>query len=282
MYNKKKKEVVIPFLMGIILLLSLSLVMAHGDEVDEHEEELTINSEETQQQSLKIILIAGGIAIVLVIGAILHGNLQERGKWILFLGIAIPIVIATLFSAGSTIYLNVISSTKGPVHWHTDFEIWKCGEKIDLKDPTGLSNRLGSAVFHEHGDDRLHVEGVVVNPRDASLHNFFDFIGGELSLNKLLVPTNEGFLTALDGERCNGQPGKLQVFVYSIGNPDDNKNWIYQQKKIDDFTDYILAPYPGVPPGDCIIIEYDVDKPLTDKLCSSYALAVEQGELRGS
>ena len=123
-------------------------------------------------------MIASIIVGVLILFAIYDKDRSEKTKIFLFLGIIIPIVLVTIYSAGSTIYLNIISETQGPVHWHADFEIWDCGQKIDLINPTGFSNRVGNPVFHEHGDDRIHVEGVVVEKKDVDLHSFFEVIGG--------------------------------------------------------------------------------------------------------
>ena len=51
------------------------------------------------------------------------------------------------------------------------------------------------------------------------------------------------------------------------------------QEKLTDYEDYILAPQSLVPPGDCIIIEFDKYKESTDNLCESYRIALERGDL---
>ena len=158
MYGSKKR-----FLSSILVFLVLIVfsfnVTAHGDE-EEQEDELDIVSD-LKNISYKLIIAASVIVIVVIAVSIASKPKTEKAKIFLFLGIAVPTLIATIFSAGSTVYLNINSETKGPVHWHADYEIWNCGEKIELVDPKGLSNKVGDAVFHEHDDDRVHVEGVV-------------------------------------------------------------------------------------------------------------------------
>jgi len=56
-----------------------------------------------------------------IIGKIRDDKLHKNLKKILFAAIVIPVVAATIFLAGSTIYLNSVSSSGGPVHWHADF-----------------------------------------------------------------------------------------------------------------------------------------------------------------
>lgn len=271
-------------LLVFILFTSFSLVIAHGDGISEELKKAALQDRSLalKQQALSFIVVAGLIAIVLVSIAIVYKKKSETVKWFLFLGISIPIILATLFSAGSTIYLNLMSETAGPVHWHADFELWKCEQQLDLLDPEGLINRIGSTSFHEHGDNRIHVEGVVIKREDVTLHRFFELFGGVLTSTTLLVPSNEGFVAAQNGELCNGQAGKLQVFVYKVLNPEEHGNWVYKQEKISDFTEYVLSPQPNIPPGDCIIVEFGEDKKRTDKICGSYELAISRGELSGS
>ena len=162
---KKKCLVSLLFLYGSVLS---SIVLAHGGD------EPTFRIEEVlTKASLEVIFIASVIIIACTGMAMLYEKKWKNHKQLLFLGIMIPTIIATLVLVGSTLYVNVISETKGPVHWHADFEIWVCGEKVDILDPKGLSNRIGTSVFHEHNDNRVHVEGVVVDKKDVSLDEFF-------------------------------------------------------------------------------------------------------------
>ena len=265
----------------VILFLLFSVVFAHVEDEVIHEEETIDLEQYIRSTSSNYIMIASIIVGVLILFAIYNKDKSEKTKIFLFLGIIIPIVLATIYSAGSTIYLNIISETQGPVHWHADFEIWDCGQKIDLINPTGFSNRVGNPVFHEHGDDRIHVEGVVVEKKDVDLHSFFEVVGGIINDDYLYFPIDDGYVEISNEDLCNGQEGKLQMFLYKVVNPDDNKNWIFEQQKLENFEDYVLSPYSQIPPGDCIIIEFDAEKESTERICSSYEVVIQRGELSG-
>ena len=178
-----------------------------------------------------------------------------------------------MYLTGSTIYLNVVSESKGPVHWHADFEIWNCGEAIDLIDSTGLSNRVGIPVLHEHGDNKIHVEGIVVEKSHADLHSFFEAVGGSLTNNYFAVSTNKGIIEMRNGDLCNGVAGKLQAFIYKT------ENNVVKQEKLENFDEYVLSPYSNTPPGDCIILEFNEDKDKTEHICNSYKIAIEKGDI---
>ncbi|MEK6939790.1 MAG: hypothetical protein AABX31_03610 [Nanoarchaeota archaeon] len=234
-----------------------------------------------KNRSMVVIVVTSIIVTDLVILAIISKRKLNNHKKLLFSLMVIPIIAATLYTAGTTIYLNHISATKGPVHWHADFEVWNCGKKLDVINPNGLSNRIGTPVFHEHNDFRIHIEGVVIKTEDVALDNFVNVIGGALSEESLGVPTNEGIVLLRNGDLCSGKPGKVQVFVYTVANPQESGKWIYTQEKIEDYANYVLAPYSHVPPGDCIIVEFDREKERTDKICTTYQVALDQGELHG-
>ncbi len=268
------------FLIFAFLLL-VSSVYAH-----EGEDEVEITSVSSDglvdyfaSTSVYYVLAGSAIVILITLISIFYRRKSEKAKLALFLLILIPVVLVTFYITGTTIYLNYMSQTRGPVHWHADFEIWACGERIDLVNPEGFSNRIGSPVFHEHGDDRIHVEGVVINKNHVSLRRFFYFVGGTLDEDLLELPINRGIFSVKNGDLCNGKPGELQVFVYNVLNPDDTKEWKYEQAKIEDFENYVLSPYPNVPPGDCIIVEFDADKNKTDKVCKTFEVAAGQGYL---
>jgi len=264
----------------IIIAISIfsAIVFSHEEELVEATEGL---AEILKSNSVEFITIAAFLVSILVLVSLTIKNKSEETNWLLFLGIAIPIILATGYSAYSTIYLNVISETKGPVHWHADYEVWSCGEKIDLVKATGLSNKVGNPIFHSHGDNRIHVEGVVVDTNGVDLHNFFETVGGYLENDRIEMPTNGRTLVMKNGDLCNGKEGKLQVFLYKIKNPEDTKKWIFEQQKLENFEDYVLSPYSQIPQGDCIIIEFGEDKQTTDHICVTYRNAIERGELSG-
>ncbi|MBI4018659.1 MAG: hypothetical protein HY364_00210 [Candidatus Aenigmarchaeota archaeon] len=227
-----------------------------------------------------------GLAALLILTAIsmLYGKKAKDGtKKTLMAFFILAAIGTTLYLAGGTVYTNMISETGGPVHWHADFEIWNCGTKLDLIDPTGLSNRVGSSEIHEHGDDRIHVEGVLIRKNEASLHHFFELTGSEFTNDHLMLQTNGGYSEMTNGQTCNGKVGKLQAFLYRITNPNTvtKTGFIYEQVKLDNAGDYVLSPYINVPPGDCIIIEFGEEKNSTDKICETYRIAIERGDVRG-
>jgi hypothetical protein len=252
------------------------LVNAHEEENDA----LRID-EYLTQSSIKYLIIASIITALLLIVASLHKNKSENFKKFVFSSIVIVVTLSTLYLAGTTVYINVISETKGPIHWHADFEIWNCNNKIDLIDSKGITNKVGSPLLHEHGDNRIHVEGTVLDKKNVNLHKFFDVIGGFLKKGYLKVPANGEALELNDGDLCNNNPGKLQVFVYKIitPNPYSEKVLEYKQTKLDDFENYVLSSYTDIPPGDCIIIEFDENKDKTDKICERYKAAIEENKL---
>jgi len=274
--NFQMKQI-LPIILLVVILTS-TLAIAHGEEI---EEELNLD-EIIKISSIWVVIISALLIAILTAISILTKKKTEGKKIFLFMIITIITIIATLYIATTTIYINVISESSAPVHWHADFEIWNCGEFIDLKSPSGISNRIGSSVFHEHNDFRVHVEGVLVEKRHADLHSFFEVIGGSLTKERISIPTNEGLLTLENNDLCNGEKGEIQAFLYrTIDSEQAQKTgFVYEQIKLENFEDYILSPYSNIPPGDCIIIEFDVSKEKTDKMCESYTVALKKGDLR--
>jgi hypothetical protein len=260
------------------------------------------------------VLIAAVILIVTTFLAIyLNKHLKARQfkfyKFPLFAIMAITIVGSTGTLFASTIYLNTKSESKGPVHWHADIEFWACGTELELRDPYGfLSNKIGTATYHEHNDKRIHLEGVVVKKaEDASLEKFMRVTGGYITSNSFAIPLNDdeatwtathehqdGDQSSMDaaafadanreytvqdkqgpvlrlknGQSCSdGTTAELQTFVYRY----DKKAKTYTQTKLDDPKAYIMRDEPNVPPGDCVIVEFGESKDRTDKLCEQYGV----------
>lgn len=223
------------------------------------------------------LTIAGlGSAVVAIFAVIfLFYNFQnERVKTGSFAALVIVVLAVTLYLSAETVYRNIASETGGPVHWHADFEIYICGKKVNLIEPTGFSNRVGTPLLHEHNDFRIHVEGVLGEKGDASLANFFEMIGGGLSPGMLKVPTDKGEIFMRDGDFCNNSntTGTLQIFLW------ETINGLAKQRKIADYPNYIIKPEALIPPGDCIIIEFVPEvKGKTEHICAQY----KEAELRG-
>lgn len=273
---------------ALVALVLLPVAVAQSDSGSAYTLE---KGEAIKHGSLNVILVSLIVVFILIGYAVLQRKALEKSnmqKIIIFSIMTAAVVGTTLYAAGSTVYLNVISETGGPVHWHADFEIWDCGREIDLINPTGLSNRVGTPTLHEHGDNRIHVEGVPIQKRDVNLQNFFHVVGGRLERDYFAIPTNDSTKEKVvkhemrTGNYCNGEPGVLQAFVYKVTNPEDRKKWVYKQRKLTEYENYIMSNYQNVPPGDCIIIEYDRDKESTDRICETFSVAMGRGEISGS
>lgn len=240
--------------------------------------------------STRVVVVAALILLALLGLAILWRDRLPGAKPWLFGLIGAVVLIPTVVLIAGTIYLNTVSISGGPVHWHADFEVWACGQPIaaniengdkvteidQFRDPTGfLSNKIGTPVLHEHDDFRIHLEGVVVEPADASLGKFFRVVGGSLSADSLVLPVQDGVQTLRTGQLCNGLPAELSVFAYQT-----TENGSYQKVKLENPAEYTIAKESTVPPGDCIIFELDTTPNDTDKMCLQYKVALETGRLK--
>src|SRR3989344_509858 len=221
------------FLLFLALILPVNFAFAHEGEEDEfmldHSELYPI----TQLQAAGYGSLAFGVLIAVIL--LFHKKMEGMAKKIAYSLILIVVALVTLYLVIVTLHLNLISLTKGPVHWHADFEIWVCDKEIRLAEPKGLSNKQGVDLMHAHNDNRIHVEGVLLDMKAASLGAFFHAVGGSLSSDGIKVPADNSLLSVHEGDKCNEKPGKLYVFVYGnvISNP----------------SSYVISPYEKVPPG---------------------------------
>ena len=178
------------------------------------------------------------IAIIIFFGKIMNNAVK---KIVYFLVIVVASLV-TLYLVLTTLHLNIISATKGPVHWHADYELLICGKEYMLPEPKGLTNKQGTDLMHSHDDNRIHVEGVLLDKKQASLGAFFYAVGGSITDDGMKIPTEEGSIEIHEGDECNEQPAKLYVFV--------NGNLINKPSQ------YVISPYERVPPGDRIKIVF--------------------------
>ncbi len=231
------------FIFSILALASLA--SAHeGEEIETHTQTEVALGIPDPINVLVIAIIISGIS---VFASLFFGkSFRAYHKKIAFILIAVPIALSTIYLAGATVWLNISSESGGPIHWHADYEIWACGEKMELADPTGFENKVGTATVHEHNDNRIHIEGVLAKIENAKLANYFAAVGGEFSETKISLPTNAGLKTFSNGNLCNGTPGKIFMFVNGKANKE--------------FENHILAPFGNVPPGDKIKIIF-TEKP---------------------
>ena len=222
------------------------------------------------------------LLLALLIFSLVKREKSEALKLFLFWAMVIPVIFTTFFLSATTIIDNERSASRGPVHWHADFQIYSCGELIKLKRPAGLSNRIGTPLLHEHGDNRIHVEGTVAELKKIALGKFFESIGGKLTNSFLLVPTDQGNLLMQNNMSCpdlptgevNGSKSILQIFAYKT----NEKNKTIRQEKLTDLPNYQITQSGRIPPGDCLIIEFGQPKDHTDHICTFYEIAINKGE----
>lgn len=191
----------------------------------------------------------------------------KRSKLILLVALGVIVL-------GGAAYWLWGPATGGAVHWHADFRVFKCGAELDLADPQGFSNEVGLPTVHEHNDKRIHIEGALASPDDASLGSFFKAVGGSLKSGEFRMPTNAGLVSMKNGDRCpDGKTGTVQVFVWGM------ENDLARQKKLANPAAYIIKPEALVPAGDCVIVEFGPSTARTAKICESYAAAERAGKI---
>lgn len=210
-------------------------------------------------QPLTILYIAAAIAVVASFVSIIMGKrLTHKERVLMFSIISVPILLATLYVGAYTVNQNFDSATGGPVHWHADYQVWVCDERLDLTNPTFPSNKVGTPLLHEHNDDRIHLEGTLMQLSESTLGRYFYVIGGQITQDSIVFPTNEqGIVAKTNGDQCNGQTSTLNVYVNG--------------ERIQNPAEYVIYPHESVPPGDCIIFEFGPENAqTTDRLCESW------------
>lgn len=244
-------------LLLIAILLSLAVVFAHGP--GEREES---GLQKISDWSLNLVYITSGLLIIVAIFSITkYKTLTSLQKNIAFWFVAIAVIITTIFVVGSTLYLNAVSPTHGPVHWHADFTIEICGKNIEIADPIGIMNRIGKSDLHEHNDMRIHVEGTPPSLEAIDLRSFFEALGGTFTDSRFSAPTTEGLTTVNNGDLCNNKSGKLLLFVE--GQEGMQRVWRIEPE----MGEYIIAPYSRVPPGNrlkIVFTEHDANTILAE------------------
>lgn len=220
----------------LLILVTSVLQVAYG-----HKEEIHEATTESffHQYNPKTVIFLSSIAILStsIMTIANKDRLNENQKKIFFGIIAVVAILSTGYLVSSSIYMSLTSWSKGLIHWHADFEIWICGEKVKLGDPKGLASRVGTEEVHHHGDYRIHLEGVINEREEATLGHFFDAIGVDFS--------NERIMNMENGNYCpDGKRGDAKMFVNG-------------ELYTGNYRDYIIAPYSNVPPGDLIKIVFE-------------------------
>lgn len=220
----------------ILFLFILPLAFAHGE--DQYIGPELPGYPVSQLQAVGYGSLAFIFLCILIL--LLKNKMSETAKKLVYSFLLIIVASVTGYLAITTLHTNAVSVTKGPVHWHADYEIWICDQQVSLPEPGGMSNKQGTDLLHSHVDDRMHIEGALMQKSQASLGAFFYAIGGHLSSDEIAIPTDDGLISKHDGDLCNGKPGRLYVFVNG---------------KLNEFPQaHIIAPYEKVPPGDKIKI----------------------------
>ena len=232
------------FATGIALafMFVAALVAGHGGVEDEHSD-VAAGAVGPGKEFLLADLwqLVLGPLVLLIIVLIFDEHLPNGlGKHhfavVIFVIICFVVVSITGYILFDTLGNNILSWSRGPVHWHADLDIVLCGEQRFFSSPTSnLLNRVGTPAVHHHDDMRIHLEGVLMTAKEATLGHFFDAIAVPFDRDRIFEYRN--------GDSCsNGKPGKVRMFVNGVEHFE--------------FREYIIAPYPDVPPGDRISITF--------------------------
>lgn len=197
------------------------------------------------------VILGIGVLCILTFFAIIFIKKKWKNyeKKIIFWSFAIVISIVTLYLLFYTLLVNLSSETKGPVHWHADFEIWVCGEKQTLPESKGLSGKVGTSLLHHHNDYRIHVEGTVMNKAEVSLGNFFAAIDGALADSYIGIPQNDDSIKYWhNGDRCfDGHVGTLSLYVTKG----------QSVTTVENIAAYVISSETNVPPGDTLKLVFN-------------------------
>lgn len=160
------------------------------------------------------VIQAGAIStlVLTVIALYKEGDMTETQKKLIMSGFLVAILTPTIFGAAAFIHESETSWTNGEIHYHADYEVLVDTNgtltRTNLVNPQEfckttehessymckLNDRTGAVSYHEHNDQRIHLEGVFKDREDASLAAFFETFGGELSNSRMVYPTTEGVI----------------------------------------------------------------------------------------
>ncbi|MDI6721014.1 MAG: hypothetical protein QMD85_01395, partial [Candidatus Aenigmarchaeota archaeon] len=213
-----------------------------GEEVEEHglKEECSDQACFAEDTFSYSFLAAGAMALLAVAAAfyaIFGKRLGQFYKRLVFALMGASAVSAAAILFFTIAYPIYFSASHGNVHWHADYGIWICGERMHLEES---ESRIGTPLLHHHNDNRIHVEGVVYKTEDISLGKFFEAIGGHLDNESLKINLlNGSAMEVKNGDLCNGT-----LRMHANG------------KENFEFGKFVITPYSTVPPGDVINITF--------------------------
>jgi hypothetical protein len=195
-----------------------------------------------------------------------EGDMTLHDKNVLMNAFIVVILGASFFTTAAFVHLSQTSWSGGEIHWHADYEVLVADgegelERLDLIDPgefcethkegdymCKVNDRTGITKFHEHNDNRIHLEGIFQEREDATLAAYFETFNGTLTSSKLVYPTNDGVYKASESSDMNRT---LKIIVESgVGG---ERGW----KVIDNPSEYIISPYKRGPTLDNIFIVWD-------------------------
>ncbi|MFB6208814.1 MAG: hypothetical protein ABEJ56_01600 [Candidatus Nanohaloarchaea archaeon] len=205
-------------------------------------------------------------------------SLTLHDKDILMNGFLIAVLVPSFYTAGAFMHESATSWSGGEIHYHADYEVIveRNGElqTLDLIDPgkfcgdsymCNLNDRTGITKYHEHNDNRIHLEGIFEKREDATLAAYFETFGGKLTNSKLVYPTNNG--TVKVSEKDEKQ---LKVIVRK--GTGGNRHWCIIGNNVpegnicrDQYTgelanspsEYVVSPHKKGPSLDDIFVIYD-------------------------
>jgi hypothetical protein len=240
-------------------------------------------------------IIYGGVLSTFVLATISFYREEElnlRDKNIIMNGFLIAVLVPSLYTAGAFVHQSQTSWSGGEIHWHADYEVMveenNEYQQLDLIDPSNfceetrhesttmcsLNDRTGSTKYHEHNDNRIHLEGIFKEREDAVLSAYFETFGGKLTNTELRYPTNDRMV-----EKAEGNSETLKILIkQGVGG---NREWcaIEKQSNLSEQdicrtsegelattpSNYVISPYKRGPTLDDIFIVYD-SKPVEDAL----------------
>jgi hypothetical protein len=215
------------------------------------------NAWELVLSHLQKALLVGSIGALLTVAWLLRKDYPHRTRWVAAEVGLIVLMLPVAVGSGVAVYESSTAWRGESVHWHADLTVIVDGEHQNLIDPRNFcdgilcpfSNHTGTASVHEHGDGRIHIHGPVQRPQDATLGAFFDAVGGQLTGEQLVFPTNDG---RIDRETT----GEKRLTVLVRTGPD--RSW----RVLDDPAGYRIAPYTEGQ-TDTVVAVYDDAAPAT-------------------
>ncbi|MFB6099790.1 MAG: hypothetical protein ABEK16_00820 [Candidatus Nanohalobium sp.] len=208
-------------------------------------------------------------------------DLTLKDKNILMNAFLVAVLVPSLYTAGAFVHQSQTSWSGGEIHWHADYEVIVQNstgkmERLELIDPENfcketrhessymcsVNDRVGSTEYHEHNDNRIHLEGVFKDREDATLSAFFQQFNGKLTNTQLVYPTGDGVVKKYETENKT-----LKILVRKgVG----NRYWCAVGSKVkaedrcsshgksaDSPKEYVISPYARGPSLDDIFVIYD-------------------------